>query len=306
MKRAIALTWAAPDSPTALARQQQHAMLILEGVFEDIGGRAAPIANGWDLAFTDGTTARVQIQPEAGAAQVTIVLDATNGSLAASQDAEENVRLTVGIAAGQFRPIGARTHVEWLNEAEHGPFEWLAQPYRPARALTRGDGGPELAAKIAAALPEEEGDFYSRGFRDCLESTLLHLESMGVGASERHALVDTVLDAFANNDSETPVAYMVLQEGDAGDEKHVHVAATRDDAKAFRIECGEDSYRTSGIITVPPAIAALGEPAYAFIQDVLTEAEVMSYPVYADHGSRAGWEADDDGEAIVAPSGPAP
>ncbi|XAI97195.1 hypothetical protein [Dolichospermum phage Dfl-JY45] len=122
--------------------------------------------------------------------------------------------------------------------------------------------------EITRAFPAVREHSYDAGFRDCIESVMLHLESVGAPAELREELLTTVLDAHANNAPDAPSAYLVIQEGGTSEEIYIHVSTSAEDAEAHRIECGEGAYRTSSVLEVPAAVAAVGEEAYEFIESV--------------------------------------
>lgn len=69
-------------------------------------------------------------------------------------------------------------------------------------------------------------------------------------------------------------AYAVLQEAGAG-EISLHVAATNEDAEAYRRDCAaEGGFRTSEVVTIPPEIARIPD-VYAFIEDLLEARQTM-------------------------------
>jgi hypothetical protein len=71
--------------------------------------------------------------------------------------------------------------------------------------------------------------------------------------------------------------YAVVQEGGTSQEVYLHVSSTRANAEAFREECADAAYRTSEILSVPPQVAALGEPAYAFVEAVLQASNALEH-----------------------------
>lgn len=78
-------------------------------------------------------------------------------------------------------------------------------------------------------------------------------------------------------------AYLVVQEGGASSELYVHVSASREEAQAFREDCGSNgAYRTSEVIGVPTELAALGETFYAFVEDVVAASLDLDVIVGAD------------------------
>ena len=124
------------------------------------------------------------------------------------------------------------------------------------------------AEAINRALPVVREHSYDNGFRDCIEAVMLHLESVGAPAELREELLATVLDAHANNAPEAPAGFLVVQEGGSSEEIYIHVSNTADEAEAHRIECAKGAYRTSSVFEVPAALAAVGEDAYEFIENV--------------------------------------
>lgn len=124
------------------------------------------------------------------------------------------------------------------------------------------------AEEITRAFPAVREHSYDAGFRNCIESVMLHLESVGAPAELRDELLSTVLDAHSNNAPEEPRGYLVVQEGGWSEEIYIHVSTTADDAEAHRIECAKGAYRTSSVLEVPAAVAAVGEEAYEFIESV--------------------------------------
>jgi len=76
-------------------------------------------------------------------------------------------------------------------------------------------------------------------------------------------------DAAALETSAKP-AFAVIQEGGSSDELSVHSHSTKDDAEEDRYSCAEDgSYRTSQVVPIPPALAALGEVFYETAESLL-------------------------------------
>lgn len=126
-----------------------------------------------------------------------------------------------------------------------------------------------ISNDLAAALPGDTA--YERGFRDAVESVLTHLRATeAVTPPALEALQATVLDAYSNHCQDALSAFLIIQEGGSSDELYVHVSPTEPEAEAFRQSCGEEgAYRTSSTHEVPKAVAEVGEPAYAFIEEIV-------------------------------------
>lgn len=129
MKRGFALCWAAPHSGNTLARQQMQALCVLDQVLEDIGAQTLPELGMRAVQFADGSAVRVQLQPEMGAGQITLVVEAETGS--DEGRALHNVELMLLMAVGQVRNTLPGVSKEILQVDEHGPFAWKEAPFLP-------------------------------------------------------------------------------------------------------------------------------------------------------------------------------
>jgi hypothetical protein len=276
---AFALCWAAPQSASALRRQQLQAVCAIEGELDAWGARSTPDALTREATFKGGVKVRLQLQPEPGAAQVTVVVKPA--AECAISAATRNVRSVLANALRRFYAFASGISLEPLEPAEHGPFQWQEAPHVPSLVASSGvASGAALAEaamgsaasveeRIASAFPSAPEHSYDAGFRDCIESVMLHLETASAPEALREELLGTVLDAHANNAPEAPAGYLVIQEGGTSEEIYIHVSTSAEDAEAHRRECASGAYRTSAVFEVPEAVAAVGEEAYAaFIESV--------------------------------------
>jgi hypothetical protein len=129
---------------------------------------------------------------------------------------------------------------------------------------------PVAIAKDRAANPlPEKNDLVSKHFADkqiaaavvlrlALEGRAFEYKPAGDGVSIEFSAADASLVAEAG----APV-FALIQEGGSSSELYLHAHSSEEEALEDRYSCTEEgSYRTSTVVELPPAVAALGEMFY--------------------------------------------
>lgn len=73
-------------------------------------------------------------------------------------------------------------------------------------------------------------------------------------------------------------AYAVVQEGGSSMELYLHSWPSRGEATFDRKDCAKAAYRTSPVIKLPAAAAALGEGFYEAAEELIQATKELSYP----------------------------
>lgn len=179
-----------------------------------------------------------------------------------------------------------------LNEAEHATLVAALTLYKQqgmGDPMNRSDEVHDIATNgglVFSSLDDEGIDRLLAKAASCQQkpvrfadkdiglATAIQLASAGKDFTFKFDADGVVLSVAAADATalETPAtpAFAVIQEGGSSDELYVHSHSTEDDAEEDRYSCAEDgSYRTSQVVQIPPALAALGEVFYETAESML-------------------------------------
>lgn len=179
-----------------------------------------------------------------------------------------------------------------LNEAEHATVLAALTLYKQqgmGDPMNRSDDVHEIATNgglVFSSLDDEGIDRLLAKAASCQQkpvryadkalglATAIQLASAGKDFSfkvdgEGVVLSVAAVDAAALAEPAAP-AFALVQEGGSSDELYLHSHPNEDDAVEDRYSCAEDgSYRTSQVVEIPPALAALGEVFYETAESLL-------------------------------------